>query len=592
MKKNINIKRTLKNINFYNKGFKKLFWIASIGSVFAVLFQDILAPLVISRAFLKMQISYSQHSIISFKYLLPYVILFTVFMVLGVITWRIQSLAAWLLEIRVEKRMIDDAFNTLERKGQTFHANRFGGALVSQVNKYLGSYEKLMDEYFWSIITGIVSLIGSFIVLSVVALNFAFILLGIVILYVLIMYGRIKYSAPFNRKVSESQSKRTAELADAITNINNIRTFANEDYELSRFKKASKDSLTKHEALSYVVFKNEVTSHSLSNLFRITAFAYGVIAVTSFHANASILYLVISYAGGIVDRLWQFGRVLRNINQSLADANEMLNTLEVEEEIKDPINPEKFNITRGDIKFNNIKFKHSENGEPLFDKFNIHIKQGEKIGLVGPSGSGKTTFTNLLLRVVDVSEGSIMIDSQDIRNILQKDLRRAITYVPQEPVLFHRTIAENIGYGDLEADIEAIKGAAKLANAHEFIERLPKGYNTLVGERGVKLSGGQRQRVSIARAMLKNSPILILDEATSALDSENESKVQDALSKLIKNRTTIIVAHRLSTIKDVDRIIVIKEGSIAEEGSHNELVRKGGLYAELWERQSGGFINK
>ena len=590
MRKQINIKRTLKNLNNYNSKYKKLFWIATLGSIFGVLFQDILAPFAISRAFLKMQSAYARHQYVNFGYLVPYVIAFTVFMILGLIIWRIQGYSAWLIEDKVEKDMIIDAFNKLEHKGQTFHSNRFGGSLVSQVNKYVGAYERLMDEYFWSILTGIVSLLGSLIVLWIVAPKFALLLIAIVIIYVFLISKRVKTQMPYNIELSESVSKRTAELADAITNISNIRAFANEEYELDRFKKTAYVTSKKRTKLAFEVFKSEIASHTMTNTFRILAFSYGVIAVTAFHSSASILYLVISYSSGIVDRLWQFGRTLRNINQGLSDSNEMLNTLEVAEEIKNPENPEKSKISRGDINFSDVLFTHNENKNALFKDFNVHIKQGEKIGLVGPSGSGKTTFTNLLLRVIDVDGGHIDIDGQDIRKITQKDLRRAITYVPQEPVLFHRSIADNIGYGDLDADNDAIVGAAKLANAHEFIEKLPMGYKTLVGERGVKLSGGQRQRIAIARAMLKNSPILILDEATSALDSENEAKVQDALNKLIRSRTTIIVAHRLSTIKDVDRILVIKNGIISEEGSHKELIRKDGLYAKLWNRQSGGFI--
>ena len=590
MRKQINIKRTLKNLNNYNRKYKKLFWIATLGSIFGVLFQDILAPFAISRAFLKMQSAYARHQYVNFGYLVPYVIAFTVFMILGLIIWRIQGYSAWLIEDKVEKDMIIDAFDKLEHKGQTFHSNRFGGSLVSQVNKYVGAYERLMDEYFWSILTGIVSLLGSLIVLWIVAPKFALLLIAIVIIYVFLISKRVKTQMPYNIELSESESKRTAELADAITNISNIRAFANEEYELDRFKKTAYDTSKKRTKLAFEVFKSEIASHTMTNTFRILAFSYGVIAVTAFHSSASILYLVISYSSGIVDKLWQFGRTLRNINQGLSDSNEMLNTLEVAEEIKNPENPEKSKISRGDINFSDVLFTHNENKNALFKDFNVHIKQGEKIGLVGPSGSGKTTFTNLLLRVIDVDGGHIDIDGQDIRKITQKDLRRAITNVPQEPVLFHRSIADNIGYGDLDADNDAIVGAAKLANAHEFIEKLPMGSKTLVGERGVKLSGGQRQRIAIARAMLKNSPILILDEATSALDSENEAKVQDALNKLIRSRTTIIVAHRLSTIKDVDRILVIKDGIISEEGSHNELIRKDGLYAKLWNRQSGGFI--
>jgi ATP-binding cassette subfamily B protein len=242
--------------------------------------------------------------------------------------------------------------------------------------------------------------------------------------------------------------------------------------------------------------------------------------------------------------------------------------------------------------FSNVGFAYPENQtRPLFKDLSLKIKPGEKVGLVGPSGGGKTTITRLLLRFMDIQDGLITIDGQDITTIKQADLRSRIAYVSQEPILFHRTLAENIGYGDLVAEQKVIEGVAKMANAHDFIAKLPKGYDTLVGERGVKLSGGQRQRVAIARAMLKNAPILVLDEATSALDSESEVLIQDALWKLMEGRTAIVIAHRLSTIQRMDRIIVLEDGKIVEEGSHKDLLRANGTYAKLWAHQSGGFID-
>jgi len=222
----------------------------------------------------------------------------------------------------------------------------------------------------------------------------------------------------------------------------------------------------------------------------------------------------------------------------------------------------------------------------------LQIKPGERIGLVGVSGSGKTTLTKLLLRFADVEKGEITIDGQNIKKVTQESLRKNIAYVPQETSLFHRSIAENIAYGKPDASQAEIEHAAKLANADEFIKDLPNGYETLVGERGVKLSGGQRQRIAIARAILKDAPILVLDEATSALDSESEALIQGALKELIKDRTSIVIAHRLSTVMNLDKIIVLKDGKIAEAGSHTELLKKGGAYARLWSRQSGAFLDE
>ena len=228
----------------------------------------------------------------------------------------------------------------------------------------------------------------------------------------------------------------------------------------------------------------------------------------------------------------------------------------------------------------------------MFSDLSLSIKPGEKVGLVGHSGSGKTTFTRLLLRFSDIDGGAIKLDDQDIRAITQDDLHKKIAYVPQEPLMFHRSLADNIRYGNFSASQKEIERVAKLAHADDFIKDQPKGYETLVGERGVKLSGGQRQRIAIARAMLKDAPILVLDEATSALDSESEVLIQDALWKLMEGRTAIVIAHRLSTIQKMDRIVVMDNGSIVEEGTHKELIAKKGVYASLWDHQTGGFIEE
>jgi ATP-binding cassette subfamily B protein len=287
----------------------------------------------------------------------------------------------------------------------------------------------------------------------------------------------------------------------------------------------------------------------------------------------------------------QFSRLIRNVNRSLGDSAEMTEIMRIQPEIKDPAEPEEVRIGRGEVSFDEVVFAYPENTtDPLFEALSLKIKPGEKVGLVGPSGGGKTTITKLLLRFMDIESGEIAIDGQNIAAIKQSDLRSRIAYVSQEPILFHRTLAENIGYGNLQADQATIEAAAKMANAHEFITQLPHGYETLVGERGVKLSGGQRQRVAIARAMLKNAPILLLDEATSALDSESEVLIQDALWKLMEGRTAIVIAHRLSTIQKMDRIIVLDEGKIIEQGSHQELLRNDSTYARLWTHQSGGFL--
>jgi ATP-binding cassette subfamily B protein len=291
----------------------------------------------------------------------------------------------------------------------------------------------------------------------------------------------------------------------------------------------------------------------------------------------------------IFDKLWGVGRNIRHIYEALADANEMTEILLRPHEVKDLPNANNLEVERGEIKFENVTFGYHEEADVL-NKFNLAIKPGERVALIGPSGGGKSTIAKLLFRFYNLQDGRVLIDEMDIAEVTQDSLRASIALVPQDPILFHRSLMENIRYAKPEASDEEVIRAAKLAHAHEFISSFRQGYETLVGERGVKLSGGERQRVAISRAILKNAPILVLDEATSSLDSESEMLIQDALKELMQGRTTIVIAHRLSTVMQVDRIVVIAGGRIAEEGRHEELLKvQEGTYQRRWEIQAGGF---
>jgi len=291
----------------------------------------------------------------------------------------------------------------------------------------------------------------------------------------------------------------------------------------------------------------------------------------------------------LLSNVWTINHILRNINTSFGDAKEMVKILDLPYIVDDKTD-KPLKVSDAKIEFSHVSFNHEKQHDKLFEDFNLEIAPGKSVGLVGVSGSGKTTLTKLLLRFDDVKKGAIYIDGQDIRDVTQGSLRSAIAYVPQESSLFHRSIFENIAYGRPDATDEEVYEAARLANADEFIAELPDGYDTMVGERGVKLSGGQRQRIAIARAILKDAPILVLDEATSALDSESEAAIQGALANLMEGRTTIVVAHRLSTIAGLDEIVVLRDGKIVEQGSHKKLLSKNGEYAKLWNRQSGAFL--
>jgi len=284
------------------------------------------------------------------------------------------------------------------------------------------------------------------------------------------------------------------------------------------------------------------------------------------------------------------GRVIRTVYESFADAKEMVEILETPYEIQDGDDAKKLQVDKGGIVVDSVGFSFNKTRKVL-KGINITIQPGEKVALIGPSGAGKSTLVKLLMRLYDIQEGEILIDNQPIHKVTQKSLRDSISLVPQDTILFHRPIAENIRYGKRNATDEEVKRAAKLAHCEEFIKNFPEGYKTYVGERGVKLSGGERQRVAIARAILKDAPVLILDEATSSLDSHSEMLIQDALEKLMKGKTTIVIAHRLSTIQKMDRIIVIDNGGVVEEGSHEELLaKKTSVYKKLWDVQAGGFL--
>ncbi|MCE9628963.1 MAG: ABC transporter ATP-binding protein/permease [Candidatus Vogelbacteria bacterium] len=286
----------------------------------------------------------------------------------------------------------------------------------------------------------------------------------------------------------------------------------------------------------------------------------------------------------IFAHLWGLGRSISKFTEALADASEMIDIIERPIEVKDLTTSQTPAIKAGAIEFNKVNFYYHPTN-PVFTDFNLTIPAGQKVGLVGSSGCGKSTLVKLILRFVDVQSGEIAIDGQRIDSITQDDLRQNIAYVPQDPSLFHRSLLENIKYGNEEATMEDVIEAAKKAYAHDFISQLPQGYDTLVGERGVKLSGGERQRVAIARAILKRAPIIILDEATSSLDTESEGFIKEAFDSLIKGRTTIVIAHRLSTIQKMDRIIVMDKGKIVEDGNHQELIKNEEIYHRFWQYQ-------
>lgn len=509
----------------------------------------------------------------------------------GIIGWRIIVYCNWNLQLLVVRDMSYKVFSHLMRMSPSFHANRFAGSLVSQSNKLAGAYIRFTDSTIFNLYTLVISLVATIVILAPRVPVYAGTMVAFTIIYIIGTFHFTKPLRDANIREAEAESRQTGYLADSVSNVMAVKGFSRLNYEKKRFWGVA--SHTRQTGLDSMrsTLRRESFSSVITSAIAIVSLLIAIIGVKYLTIDIGTLFLMVSFTGSLGQRLWDFQNVLRQYNRAFGDASEMVKILQIKPEIADPIKPEQITMNRGGIEFNSVTFAHDEDKDALFHNLNLYIKPGEKIGLVGHSGSGKTTLTKLLLRFMDIDGGEITIDGQDITAVSQDNLRDRITYVPQEPLMFHRSISENIMYGNPDASERQLKAVAKMAHAHEFVEKLPKKYDTLVGERGVKLSGGQRQRIAIARAMIKNAPILVLDEATSALDSESEVLIQDALWKLMEGRTAIVIAHRLSTIQKMDRIIVLDNGKIVEEGTHKELIRKDGTYASLWSHQTGGFLD-
>lgn len=506
---------------------------------------------------------------------------------LGVI--RLIDWLDWSLDAKCGEYLSKMAFSAVINQSMTFHNNRFSGSLTSAANKLPGAFIDLKSNFVWDIYPLMLTMIYSIVAAAFVCGPFALILVVYVTLYLVVAIVTYYKTRHIDANLASAENKQTGQLADAITNELSVKSYARESLEKVRFGRATERT----KKATFKVAKVSLWRNLSMNVVNIITFAMMLILIVLSHdlfgiSIASMVFLY-SLSNSLLNNLWTINHILRTVNRAFGNAKEMVEILDLPSIVDDKTDKE-LKVGDGAIDFSHIAFKHDGQKTELFNDFNLEVPAGKSIGLVGVSGSGKTTLTKLLLRFADVTGGAIYIDGQDIRDVTQKSLREAIAYVPQESALFHRSVFENIAYGRPDATDEEVHEAARLANADEFIAELPNGYDTLVGERGVKLSGGQRQRIAIARAILKDAPILVLDEATSALDSESEAAIQGALSNLMEGRTAIVVAHRLSTIAGLDEIVVLRDGKIVEYGSHKKLLAKKGEYSRLWSRQSGLFI--
>lgn len=521
--------------------------------------------------------------------LFHYVFLVAMVVVVYQVLFRAGDYLSSHFQSNVIREIHNDTFHRLMNHSYRFFSNNFSGSLVSKSKRFAASFERITDIIIYNLWFTFIHLTGVLVILFLKAPLIGFIFLGWAIIYIFINALFIKKKVQYDLREAEADSKVTGRFADAFTNILNIKIFSSREKEQNSFKNITYEEYQKRvKAWSFGNFQNTIQGFLMAILQIIVLFMMINMWLQGFITTGMVVLIQI-YMFASFDHLWDLGKSMTRLFKSLADAKEMVDIFEESPDMEDIKNPKKCLISSGNIEFKNVNFEYVK-GYKVFNDFNFSVNSGEKVGLVGHSGSGKSTITKMLLRFTDVKAGEILIDEQNIANIKQADLRQNISYVPQEPMLFHRSIRENIAYSKTGADKEEIIEAAKKAHAHEFILKLPNGYDTLVGERGVKLSGGERQRIAIARAMLKDSPILVLDEATSSLDSISESYIQEAFSELMKGKTTIVIAHRLSTVQKMDRIVVLDKGQIVEEGTHQELLEKKGFYADLWNHQTGGFL--
>ena len=522
----------------------------------------------------------------------PYIIALIAINLIGQACSKVQDYTSFKLEIAASYDLATEAFDALSNQSMTFHSNRFGGTLVSQTAKFMNAYSQMLENITFPFLPIICSIIATCVILIPRVPAYVVILMALLVVYAIVSYVMYKRILSLNEDAADAQNTLSGALSDAVTNILAVKTYGCEDYERELFDHANREVVARD------------TKRMMASLARgiITAcIALAIMSVVAvfiaggnawFGITPGTLVIMFTYTYTITNQFNFISRGLQRFNVAFGDASGMTSVLDEPRLVADEPNAKPLKVTAGDIDFKVLNFWYTDGNAKtkVFDNFNLHIPAGQRVGLVGRSGAGKTTLTKLLLRLSDIQEGEILIDGQNVAKCTQQSLRRQVAYVPQEALLFHRTIAENIAYARPDASMDEIREAACQANALEFIERLPQGFDTVTGERGIKLSGGQRQRIAIARAMLANAPILVLDEATSALDSESEKLVQDALEKLMQGRTSIVVAHRLSTVASLDRIVVLDRGKIVEDGPHAELIAQGGEYAQLWSRQTGAYL--
>ena len=504
------------------------------------------------------------------------------------IVYRLYDFWAIALEMNIQEWINNFFLQKLQYHSYKFFSENMSWSLISKFRKGVSAFEKLSDIFWWQILPFITNVTIILIIIGVQNIWISIWIFIVILIFTRLQYVLYKYIHPYQEKANALDSEQGGLLSDLIINNHTIKLFASEKKEERKYAKLNYDTAHARKIQYHKSIWIWGSSAAIWIILEIGIMYFAIRMWWNGTISLGMIVLLQTYILRLIDFLWGIGQTLRHTFIAISEASEILQIIDTPHEIQDK-SSKKLKLQHGAISFNNVNFSYGEN--QIFHDLNFHIKPGERVALVGESGSGKTTITKLLFRLYDIQKGRILIDDQNIAEVTQESLRSSMSMIPQDPILFHRSIRENIAYGKPNASDEEIIAAAKMARCHEFISHLKDGYETLVGERGIKLSWGERQRVAIARAILENKQIIVMDEATSALDSESEFLIQEAIEELMQNKTLLIIAHRLSTIMKMDKIIVMDKGKVAEKGSHKELLAKdNGIYKKLRNIQSGGFI--
>jgi ATP-binding cassette subfamily B protein len=515
--------------------------------------------------------------------------------------WRVAGWLEWGACLRSFAAGVNNGYAHLLRLSYRWHMDHPAGEVISSLGNFSWAFAEMVDVASWGLLPVVVVVLSAIGVLSVVAWPAALALMVMVGGFVYVIQRRLRLVRQASQAFEDHHSRATGVVADTVTNLMTVRAAATEPEERRRVESLMGQSVDADLRARSIFMRTQLELETSIVAGTLLALVAGTTMAVHHWASTAALYLILYYSAQVALSLQQSFEHLRSLARSLGRAAKFTAIAGEPIEITDRAGAACLQVPHGCLDFEGVGFGY-RSGAPLFSNLNLTVRPGEHVALVGPSGSGKSTLSKLLLRLMDVEEGGIRVDGQDIRDVTLASLRRHISFVPQDPQLLHRTIAENICYGmehladDGEAraaiDYDLVHHVGRAAHVEEFVYALPDGYDTMVGERGLKLSGGQRQRVAIAQAMAKRAPILVLDEATSALDSESEHLVQQALWRLMEHSTALVIAHRLSTIAHMDRIVVFDRGAIVQEGTHRQLLDGGGdgLYGRLWQHQSGGFL--